>query len=100
MALQSDGTWVEAPPRCGFNLNSFVPDRIFIDSFGVKWFTVVAATNLRLLRGVLVFDSGASLEDGSDDACRFFDREGKIGRASCRAREHRAGDNGERRGIY
>ena len=76
MALQSDGTWVEAPPRCGFNLNSFVPDRIFIDSFGVKWFTVVAATNLRLLRGVLVFDSGASLEDGSDDACRFFDREG------------------------
>ena len=76
MALQSDGTWVEAPPRCGFNLNSFVPDRIFIDSFGVKWFTVAASTNLRLLRGVLVFDSGASLDDGSDDACRFFDREG------------------------
>src|SRR5690625_7289783 len=76
MALQSDGTWVDALTRCGIHLNLFVPDRIFIDSLGVKWFTVVAATILRLLRGVLVFDSGASLEDGSDDACRFFHREG------------------------
>jgi ligand-binding sensor domain-containing protein len=74
-----EGEWEGVQPSCpGFPTSGNVLMNMFVDSFGNKWFIVVAEGNLRLTTGVMVYDAG-QISDRSNDACRFFRTEGGAG---------------------
>lgn len=80
VARTVEGEWVAASPRCeGFSPEGNLLDGVYVDSYGNKWFTLIAESNQRLRRGLLAFDSGASISDGDDDVCRYFNVEGGVG---------------------
>jgi ligand-binding sensor domain-containing protein len=73
---RADGEWVQIQPVCGnYTIAGNVLHRLFIDSVGNKWFIVVQETNLRVPKGVMVYESGPTLGE-DDDECRFFSTEG------------------------
>lgn len=75
----AEGEWTAVQPSCpDYSTTGNVLHRLYIDSFGNKWFIVVAETNLRQIRGVMVYDSGPTPGSG-DDECRFFRTEGGAG---------------------
>lgn len=76
-----DGQWTPLPaPRCTGLVPTTALGPIFIDSFGQKWIVVLDLGNLRLTRGLIVLDTGASPTDASDDVCRFIGERGSLGR--------------------
>ncbi len=77
----TDGQWTPLPaPQCTGLAPTTALGPIFIDSFGQKWIVVLELGNLRVSRGVLVLDTGASPTDPSDDVCRFIGERGALGR--------------------
>lgn len=71
-----DGTWF------GFNAvggQAITYERIFVDSFRQKWIVTVSLNNLQRREGLIVLDTGTSLEDTSDDAFRYFSDAGSNG---------------------
>ena len=77
----TDGQWTPLPaPQCTGLAPTTALGPIFIDSFGQKWIVVLDLGNLRLSRGVIVLDTGASPTDPSDDVCRFIGERGSLGR--------------------
>ena len=70
-----DGSW--------FGFPGVVPGTtygpIFVDSFGQKWIVLLSLSNLRRREGILVLDSGTSLETTEDDAFRVFNVQGSGG---------------------
>jgi sugar lactone lactonase YvrE len=76
-----DGQWTALPaPSCPGFASTTALGGLFIDSFGQKWILVLELGNLRLTRGLLLLDTGASATDPSDDTCRFFGAKGSLGR--------------------
>ena len=77
----TDGQWTPLPaPQCTGLAPTTALGPIFIDSFGQKWIVVLDLGNLRLSRGLIVLDTGASPTDPSDDVCRFIGERGSLGR--------------------
>ena len=80
VARSNDGDWSISSPRCeGYNPAGTLLDRVYVDSYGNKWFTLILETNQRIRRGLLAFDSGDSVESGEDDVCRYFNTQGGLG---------------------
>ncbi len=80
VARTAEGEWVSATPMCEeYSPSGNMLDGVYIDTYGNKWFTIISETNQRIRRGLLAFDSGASIADGADDACRYFNVEGGLG---------------------
>ncbi len=76
-----DGQWTGLPaPRCSGLAPTTALGPIFIDSFGQKWILVFELGNLRLTRGLMLLDTGASATDPGDDECQFFGERGSLGR--------------------
>lgn len=64
--FKNDGTWqsFSVAGSCG---NETTLLQVLVDDFGYKWF--VSSSNSA---GLLVYDTGADIEDTSDDRCRLF----------------------------
>ncbi|PIQ61353.1 MAG: regulator [Bacteroidetes bacterium CG12_big_fil_rev_8_21_14_0_65_60_17] len=75
-----DGSWTEFTPVVGQSLtaNSNAYGPIYIDSFGQKWIIVLNETNFRLVRGLMVLDTG-NPDAAQDDEFRFFGSQGGSG---------------------
>ncbi len=76
----ANGDWTEFAPLVGegltANTNAYGP--IFIDSFGQKWIIVLNETNFRLVRGLMVLETG-NPDAVEDDDFRFFGAAGGSG---------------------
>lgn len=76
----SGGEWTAFTPQVGeglsVNANAYGP--LFIDSFGQKWVIVLNETNFRLVRGLMVLETG-NPELAEDDEFRFFGATGGSG---------------------
>ncbi len=77
-----DGAWAALPVQeCnGLTAQTGSYDRLFVDSFGQKWLTVVDKRNLRRTIGLVVLDTGETPANPGDDVCRFFGVRGSGGR--------------------
>ena len=76
-----NGEWTGLPaPICSGLSPTTALGPIFIDSFGLKWVTVLERGNFRLSNGLFVLDTGDSPTDASDDTCQYFGEEGGNGR--------------------
>ena len=71
-----DGSWQSFPAVGG---TAITYERIFVDSFRQKWIVTVSLNNLQRREGLLVLDTGSSLEDTADDAFQYFNESGGNG---------------------
>ncbi len=78
---QTDGTWTSLPaPSCQGLIPTTALGPVFVDSFDLKWITVLERGNFRISDGILVLDTGSDPTDPSDDDCRYFGVVGTGGR--------------------
>ncbi len=71
-----DGSWTSFASVAG---PAITYERIFVDSFRQKWIVTVSLNNLQRREGLVVLNTGSSLEDTSDDAFRYFSESGSNG---------------------
>ncbi|MEM8486366.1 MAG: two-component regulator propeller domain-containing protein [Bacteroidota bacterium] len=71
-----DGSWTSFASAAG---PAITYERIFVDSFRQKWIVTVSLNNLQRREGLVVLNTGSSLEDTSDDAFRYFSDSGSNG---------------------
>ncbi len=71
-----DGSWHSFPSVVG---SATTYAEIFVDSFGQKWIITSPQNNLQRRIGLLVLDTGASLDETSDDAFQYFSESGSNG---------------------
>ena len=76
-----NGEWTGLPaPICSGLSPTTALGPIFIDSFGLKWVTVLDQANFRLTNGLFVLDTGSDPTDANDDTCQYFGEQGGNGR--------------------
>ncbi len=71
-----DGTWHSFSSAVG---SALTYERIFVDSFRQKWIVTISLNNLQRREGLLVLDSGPTIDDASDDIFRYFSENGSNG---------------------
>ncbi len=71
---QPDGTWYSLPNPTGDGIRSTYDAYIdlMVDSFGQKWMLLQSELDGAVGRGVVVYDTGSTPTDPSDDAFRLF----------------------------
>jgi ligand-binding sensor domain-containing protein len=77
----TDGSWTGLPPFVGEGLTSRATayGRIMVDSYGQKWIIVHDENNFRVVKGLLVADTGADPASPDDDSFRAFLQKGAAG---------------------